>query len=224
MPPIVIAASIAAVGTVASAAISSSAASKAAQTQSDAAARTEAGIESRFQQTREDLAPWRETGAEALSTYAGLLGIGGEAPDTDAMQAALEKYPGYQFALSQGIEAVEKSASGGYGLQSGQALKDLTAYGQGLASSNFENYMNRLQGLSGGGLSAAAQTGAFGARAAEQTGLAGERGAEARATGYTQKADIFGGTMAGLSQIGGYLAKQDIWGSSGSYGGTGGTV
>lgn len=214
MPPVVIAGAIAGVATVGAAVLSSSAAGKAADVQSQAASRAEQGITQRFEETRADLAPWRTTGAQALTQYAGLLGVGGEAPDTAGLQAGLEQYPGYQFALSQGVEAVEKSAAGRGLLQSGQTLKSLTEYGQGLASSNIENYLNRLQGLSQTGQQAAAQTGAFGAQAAGQAGQAGIVAGQARATGYLGKAEALGGALSGLSSISGYLSQQPIWGGN----------
>lgn len=213
MPPVVIAAGIAGVATVGGALISSSAAGKAAKAQATAAERAERGITQRFEETRADLAPWRTTGAQALTQYAGLLGVGGEGgPDIAGLQAGLEQYPGYQFALSQGVEAVEKSAAGRGLLQSGQTLKSLTEYGQGLASSNIENYLNRLQGLAGTGQTSAAQTGAFGAQAAGAAGQAGIAAGQARATGYLGQAEAVGGALTGLSNIGGYLSRQPIWG------------
>lgn len=215
MPPIVIGAAIAGVATVGAALISSSAAGKAAKVQAAAAERAEQGITQRFEQTRTDLAPWRETGAQALGQYAGLLGVGGEAPDTAAMQTALEQYPGYQFALSQGAEAVEKSAAARGLLQSGQTLKSLTEYGQGLGASNFENYMNRLQGLSQTGQAAAVQTGTLGAQAAGAAGQAGIAAGQARATGYQGQAQALGGALTGLAGISGYLSQQPIWGGGG---------
>ncbi len=214
MPPVVIAAAVAGVATVGAAALSSRAAGRAADVGATAAERTEERISRQFEQTREDLAPWRTTGAAALETYSGLLGVGGEGPDIAGLQAGLEQYPGYQFALSQGVEAVEKSAAARGLLQSGQTLKSLTQYGQGLASSNIENYLNRLQGLAGGGQQAAAQTGAFGAAAAGAAGAAGERAGAARATGYLGQAGALGGALSGLAGIGGFLSQQPIWGGN----------
>lgn len=197
-----------------SGAASSKAAGKGADVQSQAALRAEQGITQRFEQTREDLAPWRETGAQALGQYAGLLGVGGEAPDTAAMQTALEQYPGYQFALSQGAEAVSKFAGSKGLLQSGETLQALTEYGQGIGASNFENYMNRLQGLSQTGQQAAVQTGTFGAGAAAGAGQAGIVAGQARATGYLGKAQALGGALSGLAGIGGFLSQQPIWGGN----------
>lgn len=217
IPPVVIAAAVAGTAAVASGIISSKAAGKAADVQTTAAERTAELQQQQFEQTRADLAPWRETGAQALGQYAGLLGVGGEGaggPDIAGLQAGLQQYPGYQFALSEGVEAVEKSAAGRGLLQSGQTLKSLTQYGQGLASSNIENYLNRLQGLAGGGQQAAAQTGAFGAAAAGATGAAGERAGAARATGFQGKAQALGGALSGLAGIGGFLSQQPIWGGN----------
>ena len=209
--------------TVISGAASAKAAGEAADVQAQAALRAEQGITQRFEQTRADLAPWRQTGAQALGQYAGLLGVGAPGapgvggPDVAGLQAGLEQYPGYQFALSQGVEAVEKSAAGRGLLQSSQTLKSLTEYGQGLASSNIENYLNRLQGLAGGGQQAAAQTGAFGAQAAGAAGQAGIAAGQARATGFRGQAQALGGTLSGLAGIGGFLSQQPIWGGGGGF-------
>jgi len=210
-----------------SGAASSKAAGKAADVQAQAALRAERGITQRFEQTRADLAPWRQAGAQALGQYAGLLGVGAPGagapgagapgvggPDIAGLQAGLEQYPGYQFALSQGVEAIEKSAAGRGLLQSGQTLKSLTQYGQGLASSNIENYLNRLQGLAGGGQQAAAQTGAFGAQAAGAAGQAGIAAGQARATGFRGQSQALGGALSGLAGIGGFLSQQPIWGGN----------
>jgi len=156
-----------------------------------------------FDITRADLAPWLETGQAALGQYAGLLGVGGDGPDTAAMYEGLRNYPGYQFALEEGTSAIEKSSAARGLTQSGQTLKDLTAYGQGLATTNFENYMSRLQGLSGGGQQTGAQLGTFGANVASQIGLSQRQAGAARATGYQERATAWGGALEGLATIGG---------------------
>jgi hypothetical protein len=201
-------AGVAAAGTVGSALISASASKKAAAAQAGAASTAERGIQQRYEQTRADLAPWRTTGAEAQQKYAGLLGVGGDTADIAGMQQAMTQYPGYQFAMEQGTEAVQKSMAGRGLLQSGQTLKDLTAYGQGLATNTFENYMNRLQGVATGGQGAAAQTGAFGAQAAGQAAQAGLAGGQATASGYLGQAQAIGGGLTGLAKIGGWLSQQ----------------
>lgn len=204
MPPAIIAAGIAGVATVGGALISSSASGKAAAAQTAAADASIAEQRRQYDTSREDLAPWRKAGAEGLQQYSSILS--GEADP----RMALEKYPGYQFALEQGTEAIGKSSSARRLGQSGQHLKDLTKYGQGLATTNFENYMNRLQGLSGAGQNATNSTATLGANAANQIGRSQQEAGQARATGYQNKAAAWGGALEGLATIGG-----DVFGGSG---------
>lgn len=201
MPPAIIAAGIAGVATVAGGAIAAGAAGKAAEAQTAASEAAIAEQRRQYETTRSDLAPWRQAGQEALGAYSGM--ITGDGPDTAAMYEGLRNYPGYQFALEEGRGAIEQSAAGRGTLQSGQTMKDLTRYGQGLATSNFENYMNRLQGLSNVGQQTAVQTGAFGQTAAGQIGRAQMAGGAARASGYQGQAAAWGGALEGLAGLGG---------------------
>lgn len=214
MPPVVIAAGIGVVGAVGSSLIGASAAKKAAGVQATAAERTAALQEKQFQQTRADLAPWREIGASALNQYAQMLGIQtpggtpGEAPD----RSAFYQSPGYQFRLGEGIKAVERSAAARGSLQSGAAMKAVQRYGEGLASQEYGNYMTQLGGLAGAGQQAVTQTGIFGAQAAGAMGAAGERAGAARASGYLGAA---GQIQQGMQDIAYFGAR--------AFGGGGGT-
>ena len=58
----------------------------------------------------------------------------------------LYKDPGYQFRLSEGEKAIERSAAARGMLQSGRTLKELERYGQGVASQEFENAYSRAFG------------------------------------------------------------------------------
>ncbi len=53
--------------------------------------------------------------------------------------------PGYNFRLSEGAKALERSAAAKGGLFSGGTLKDLTQYNQNFASNEFSNSYNRFQ-------------------------------------------------------------------------------
>lgn len=55
--------------------------------------------------------------------------------------------PDYQFALNQGLNAVNASNSTMRG--SGNALADLVKYGSGLASQNYSDYLGKVGGLAG---------------------------------------------------------------------------
>lgn len=115
----------------------------------------------------------QDRGGLAMGRIGALLGLGG---DTAAAEDAFSQYrdsTGYQFRMGQGISAIEQSAAARGLLSSGSTLKGLTEYGQGLASSEFQNYLQALSGAEGTGLSAAynvaSQGQAGGAQAAQYT-------------------------------------------------------
>ena len=208
---------IGAVGSVAGAAIASSGAQSAAGTQANAAnyaanlnyqaqQASLAQQEKQWEQEQQNIQPWLtagRTGLGALSyglgldtgqgnmgapgmTYGSLVApwTGQFKPPTAEEAAAT---PGYQFQLQQGLQALERSAAARGGLLSGGTGKALERYGQGLASSNYQqtynnmlgqyqqNYnifkqnqadqYNRLAGMSGTGQVAAGQLGTAGQNA-----------------------------------------------------------
>jgi hypothetical protein len=59
---------------------------------------------------------------------------------------ALTSSPEYQFALQQGQSDLARNLAARGGLFGGQAQKQFIEYGQGLASTQMQNYLNRLQG------------------------------------------------------------------------------
>lgn len=63
--------------------------------------------------------------------------------------------PDYQWALNQGVNALDRSASAHGALYSGGHSADLMNYGAGLASQNLGNYYNRLASLAAMGQSSA---------------------------------------------------------------------
>lgn len=62
--------------------------------------------------------------------------------------------PGYNFRLDQGLEATAGNQAVNGLLRSGGALKALNDYGQGMASSEFNNWFGQQQSLVNSGLSA----------------------------------------------------------------------
>lgn len=116
------------------------------------------------EQQREDFAPWRDIGEQALNQ----IWEGVQAGEFEVGQINLEDDPGYQFRLKQGIEARDASASARGRLQSGAQDKAITRYGQELGSQEYGNVyarelqkkqqkFNILSGLSTGGRAAAAR-------------------------------------------------------------------
>ena len=181
-----------------------------------AAARESGRIQrEQYKQTRADLAPWRAVGEQALYEYADILGIpapGAEgAPTIDQEGNVLApdyskfyESPGYQFELEQGTKAVERSQAARGLLGSGQTLKAIKEYGQGVASRGYEGYMNKLAGLAGIGQTTAVQIGAAGEGAAAREGGAIESAGRARASGYLGRAQALGGVASDVAGLGGY--------------------
>jgi hypothetical protein len=135
---------------------------KASKAQQGSAQQAIAALQAMYNQTRSDLAPYRQAGEQGINPLLALAGVGG---DPAAVQAQLEQLPGYQFALTQGLKAQQNSATArGLGV-SGAALKGGANFATGLADQTFGNQFNRILGLTQLGQNAAAQTGQFGANA-----------------------------------------------------------
>jgi len=117
------------------------------------------------ERARADIAPWMETGRNALLT------LGGEVDPLTAKYTAadLETDPGYQFRLAQGEQALRRAQAAKGARFGGRALKEAQRFGQGLASQEFgaaygrfqdwqANRYNRLANLAGLGQSAASNS------------------------------------------------------------------
>ncbi len=111
-----------------------------------------------YNQTRSDLAPYREAGAFGLEQLTGLL----QDP------SSYLKDPSYQFQLDEGLRGLTQRAAAGGTLQSGNTLRDIVKFSGGLASTGYQQRVSDLQGLSTMGQNAANQTGAFGQNTANQ--------------------------------------------------------
>ena len=181
MPPAVAIAGAAVVG----AGATMVAGSKAAKAQKQAANAQVAEYRRQYDTSRQDMMPWLETGRGALAQLARLYGIAGTdgSPDGDRY-GGFTATPGYQWRLDQGVQAVERSAAARGLLRSGAAAKAIQRYGEGLASSEYGAYADRLAQLAGIGQASAAQTSASGMAAT--SGIAQALGAagNARASSY----------------------------------------
>lgn len=192
-------------------------AKKAAKTSAQAADRATDMTWRINEQNRADLAPWRQTGIGALQAMAGMSGIpqydaagnqiaSAEKPD----YSAFYETPDYQFAYDQGMRATEGSLARRGLDNSGAGLKALTRFGQGLASQNFGNYINRLASLAGVGQSATNMGTQLNANAAQNAGATTMASGDARASGYlargNAKNSMYGGLFdMGLGSAGGAL-------------------
>jgi len=81
--------------------------------------------------------PFRQTGVNALADYATASQY------TPFGMDQFQADPGYQFRMSEGTKALERSAAARGILQSGGTLKDITRFGQDAASQEYENAFRR---------------------------------------------------------------------------------
>lgn len=149
------------VGAVGGALISSNAAKKASKSQSSAAKSATQISHDEYLQTREDNAPWRAAGEQALRQLGDLTKEGGDLTRRFTINDFI-KDPGYDFRMSEGAKAIERSAAARGGVLGGATLKALTQYNQNFASNEFNNaysrwnadntnIYNRLAGIAGVG-------------------------------------------------------------------------
>ena len=119
-----------------------------------------------WEQGRQDIAPWRRAGVQALGGLQAMIRQGpGDPfrppPGLDPRQYAFDasqyqftaptpesvaQDPGFQFRLAQGRQALEGSAASRGGLLSGGAMRGLTEFGQQLGSQEYQNVYNRALG------------------------------------------------------------------------------
>lgn len=159
-----------------------------------------------YDQTRQDQAPYRDAGKNALGQMQNpnfQQDFNWNDPGTDNV-----KDPGYAFRLAEGNKAINAAAAARGMGNSGATLKALTKYGQDYASNEYNNAynrfntnqtqrFNRLASLAGVGQTANGQTAAAGMNAANQMGSNILGGANAAAAA----------TMAGGNAINGAIGR-----------------
>lgn len=109
-----------------------------------------------FDLMRSDYAPFREAGVGQLPLLQQMAQSGLPSPTMEGFYGSPESQigniadfqasPGYQFALNQGLNAVQNSAAAGGSLESGRTLKALQDYGQGMANQEYNNWYGRRAG------------------------------------------------------------------------------
>lgn len=183
-------------------------ASKAAKAQTNAANASIAAQDKMYQQTREDLSPFRNAGNRALADLEARMpeltsdiNLDQELAENSTVKQA------YDFTRTQGLKAAQNSAAArGLGV-SGAALKGATAFATGLAKSTYQDLFNmentnrtnaytRLKGLVDTGVDAAKGTATAGINAANQTSQAYGYAGNAQANA----ANAIGGAVKNASQ------------------------
>lgn len=109
--------------------------------------------------------------------------------------SAFEQSPDYKWALSQGIEGINRGAASRGALNSGGTDVDLLRYGQGLASQNYSNYYARLAQLAGMGQSSAQGLGGSASNAAANIGALNAQGTIGSQNAWSNYASQLGGLL-----------------------------
>lgn len=135
------------------------------------------------------------------------LGVNGQA-GTDAARGAFSAGPAYNWNLDQGLEAINRRRAAGGMLASGNADQDAQKFGAGLASNEYDKWMQNLLGFTSPELAATsgAATGRGGADTNAAALLAGQGKAQAQIAGTrgSMLADLAGryGTGMAANQVG----------------------
>lgn len=207
----VAAAAIGAAGAVAGGAMAARGAKKAAQTQAASADKASQIQLDMYNQTRQDLDPYKQAGATSLSQMMGQMTPDGYFNQTYTGQDIYSD-PSYQFRLQQGQDAIQSGAAAQGGLLSGATLKALQNYGQESASQEYSNAYNRfnadqtnrynrLSNLVGIGQNAAAQVGNAGAQTAQAVANNTMAGANSIAAGQVASANNWANTANNLGSM-----------------------
>lgn len=185
------------------------AADRAADVQEAAQEQNIAAQQEQQEYQREAMAPFQEAGGLALEKQQALTGLLGP----EAQQLAYDEFkasPAQQFMQEQGLRMVNTgSATSGAG--GGERLRELTKFGQGLALQQFDDYYNRLGGISGTGYNATTGGLSLDANTLSNQAAARENQAAARAGGVLGRQDAY---TKGAEQIAGLAGRY-----LGAYGG-----
>ncbi|MDR2214620.1 MAG: hypothetical protein LBE59_02125 [Nevskiaceae bacterium] len=123
--------------------------------------------------------------------------------------------PGYAFNLAQGQQAIERSAAARGGLASGNTLAATSQFAQGLASQEYNNYVNQLMAQAGLGQTATNTAVNAGANAAGNMANINMAAGNARASGImTAGTGINNAIQGGISN---YLMSQYMGGQQPGY-------
>ena len=210
----------AAIGTAVGGLASASAARRAASSQEQAANNSIAFQTETRDLIRNDMQPFVGAGRNALNALNFEMGLGSQ----PANYNGFEQTPGYQFALDQGLGAVEASAAARGGLYSGAAMEALQERGQGIGQQYYGQHLDRLTGLAGSGQNAAAGMAAVNQNTANAVSNSYSDIGNAQSAGAIGQANALNGAINNGIGIWGYqnaLNNQGGNGGGGFFGGFG---
>jgi len=169
---------------------------QAAQTQNDATMASIAAQQEMYEQSRADLAPWREAGERSLNTLEEMVSAG---------PGEFEASPSYNFVRDEGLDAITQSLANMGLNRSGAHAKAAGDYASDLASQEYDNFLSRYyqsltpyQSLSGVGMTTGTQLG-------NQATYTGNAMADTLMAGGANVADLI--TQTGAAQAAGQLGQ-----------------
>lgn len=180
-------------GAVIGAGASAYSANRAAGAASDASRRATDAELQMYNQSREDLAPYREAGTGALDMISQLYGIPGADGQAPAQRDLSSFYtsPNYEFVRSEGLRGVTNSRAAMGSGSGGNAIRGAERFAGNLASGEFQNYVDHLFAVAGMG-SGATQVGV----------QAGQNTANSLANIYTNEGNARGSAyMSGAAGV-----------------------
>jgi len=195
-------------------------ADKSAQLQKQAADESLAFQKQQYEENKQRQAPWLASGTAALSKLSDM-------PAFQAPGADFTTDPGYQFRVSEGNKAIERSAAARGAVANPATQKALDRFNQDTASTEYgniyarrfneyNNTLSQLQSRAGIGQTAAVNLGTAGQQTANSVsdilgnsatrqGQDAQNAGAARASGYVGGANAItsgiGGTLGNLGQI-----------------------
>lgn len=205
------------------------------------AASTQAGAQEQAAQTQLQMfntinsqeQPFIQAGYGANTTLNQLLGLTSGNPGGglsngyltqtfNPTQDQLNNYPGYQFALNTGEQAVRNADTPANGALSGATMKDLMSFAEGTAAQNYGNYFNqyqtqqnnifsRLSGILGLGQNAASNVGTSGTQLGTGIAQAQAAAGASQAAGTIGAANALTGSINSGAGMGlAYLMNQNM--------------
>lgn len=203
-------AGLAAAGSLGGAAMQSSAAKSAAKTQADSATQALDFQKEVYANQQANQAPFQAAGKTSVAELMKGIqdGTFGKFQAPTLQQA--RNTPGYQFTQQQGIDAIDRSAAAHGSLGTGGTLKNIQAYGTGLADQIYNDVFSRalqgqttnfneLMGVANLGENATQNVNAAGNQAAVNVGSLMTQQGNATAAGQVGSANAWSNGISGTS-------------------------
>lgn len=142
-----------------------------------------------FDTTQTNQQPFLQAGANAVGQMQQL---------NNGDFSSFEQSPDYQYAVSQQLQGLDRSAASRGSLYSGGHSADIMNMANGIASQNYNSYYNKLAGLAGSGQTSANNLGYTGQANANQSGQIMTNQGNNAANSYQNGANT-------MSQLGGAI-------------------